>query len=337
VANPIKIRPAVSADSEAIIAIRGAAILAIPPGHWTRRDLKNWAAKPHLTSLRKRIADNRVLVAGDHTGVLACAGLHLGSRGLVGLFVAPTAQGSGLGERMVAGIERLAVQYGLLQLKVCAAEPTIDFYHARGYRKVTGSHLERDPHSGMPSLSMHRKFGHRQTRFGRTLATLGQHLGIPADYGVEHKLRIQPECHQTVSIGKDVVGRPVYMEPRAARAWLAMQTTAMNEGIRLQAVSAYRTVAYQTNIFRKKLAAGQKIDEILQVSAAPGFSEHHSGRALDITTPGFEPLEEEFEQSPAYQWLLQSADRYNFRLSYPYNNRHRLAYEPWHWCFNPGQ
>ena len=74
--------------------------------------------------------------------------------------------------------------------------------------------------------------------------------------------------------------------------------------------------------------------EILEVSAAPGYSEHHSGRAIDLTAPGYAALEEEFENSPSFAWLRRNARRFGFALSYPRKNRHGIAYEPWHWCWH---
>ena len=59
-----------------------------------------------------------------------------------------------------------------------------------------------------------------------------------------------------------------------------------------------------------------------------------SGRAVDLTTPGYAPVEEEFERSPAFAWLKRHASRFGFRLSYPRRNRHGIAYEPWHWCWH---
>ena len=76
------------------------------------------------------------------------------------------------------------------------------------------------------------------------------------------------------------------------------------------------------------------IEDILKVSAAPGYSEHHSGRALDITTPGYDVLEEVFEASPAFRWLEKNASHYRFRLSYPRDNPHGVVYEPWHWYWH---
>ena len=80
-----------------------------------------------------------------------------------------------------------------------------------------------------------------------------------------------------------------------------------------------------------KVAAGMPMDEILRVSAAPGYSEHHTGCAIDITTPGSEPLEEEFEHTDAFRWLVRSAERFGFAMSYPRDNAFGIIYEPWHW------
>jgi len=76
------------------------------------------------------------------------------------------------------------------------------------------------------------------------------------------------------------------------------------------------------------------VEEILTVNAAPGYSEHHSGYALDIGTPGEPPAEESFESTAAFAWLGEHAGRFGFQLSYPRDNPHGIVYEPWHWCWH---
>ena len=73
------------------------------------------------------------------------------------------------------------------------------------------------------------------------------------------------------------------------------------------------------------------IDEILTVNAAPGFSEHHTGNAVDIATPGSRPLTEEFEATPAFEWLSANAENYGFSMTYERDNPWGFIYEPWHW------
>ena len=159
-------------------------------------------------------------------------------------------------------------------------------------------------------------------------------LGVPRDYGRTRKLNIVREPGELASIGADIYDRPQWLAPRAARAFERMREAARANGIALDVVSAYRSAAYQLGIVRRKCERGLDMDEILRVSAAPGYSEHHSGRALDITTPGYAPVEEEFERSPAFAWLKRHASRFGFKLSYPRRNRHGIAYEPWHWCWH---
>ena len=158
-------------------------------------------------------------------------------------------------------------------------------------------------------------------------------LGVPADYGRTRGLRVVREPDQLASIGTDIHAREQWLVPGAARAFLRMRAAARRDAIELQPVSAFRSADYQLGILRRKLERGQGIEEILRVSAAPGYSEHHSGRAIDLTTPGHAALEEEFENSAAFAWLQANAARFRFHLSYPRGNRHGIAYEPWHWCW----
>lgn len=158
-------------------------------------------------------------------------------------------------------------------------------------------------------------------------------LGIPADYGQQHRLKPLTESRELVSIGQDLFGRDQSMEPEAAKAWQRMQASAKDAGVVLQVVSAYRSIDYQAMLIQKKLDQGQAIDEILKVSAAPGFSEHHTGQALDLTTIDSPPLEEDFATTKAYAWLSAHASEFGFVESFGKNNPHGLIWEPWHWCY----
>lgn len=158
-------------------------------------------------------------------------------------------------------------------------------------------------------------------------------LGVDDSYMASCPMPLQPECGNLVATESDVFGRQPYLDADAFVAWSALRAGALEEGIVLQIVSAYRSIDYQKQLLMRKLARGELIADILQVNAAPGYSEHHSGRALDITTPGFEHLETGFEHSPAFKWLLEHAGGYGFFLSFPRGNPYGVQYEPWHWCY----
>lgn len=173
----------------------------------------------------------------------------------------------------------------------------------------------------------------RKYRYRKKVAAVHRELGIAAGYADDRQIPLQPEARYLTSIGADVYEREQSLSPEAADAWAAMKKAASRDGVDLQVVSAYRSLSYQEGIVRRKLDKGQTLDEILRVSAAPGYSEHHSGCALDLTTPGYPVLEEEFEESDAFRWLVEHAASFDFYLSFPRDNPHGLAYEPWHWAW----
>lgn len=165
------------------------------------------------------------------------------------------------------------------------------------------------------------------------LARIHEELCIPVSYPVQCSMPLQQECPGLVQAEPDVFGREAWLEAQTCAAWQAMRAAAELAGVTLQLVSAYRSYEYQKQLFLRKLARGDQIGEILKVNAAPGFSEHHSGRAVDLGSPGFPHLEEDFEASPAFAWLQQHATRFGFRLSFPRNNPYGVLYEPWHWYY----
>ncbi|MDX1500576.1 MAG: D-alanyl-D-alanine carboxypeptidase family protein [Woeseiaceae bacterium] len=163
------------------------------------------------------------------------------------------------------------------------------------------------------------------------LRDIHDELGIPHDYGRATGMPVFPEATELVEIGPNLVGRMQRLTPEAAARWQALVQAAADEGIQLLIVSGFRSVEYQAGLIRSKLEAGQDIADILAVNAAPGFSEHHTGRAVDIATPGSRPLTEEFEQTDAFAWLGREAGRFGFSLTYPRDNPWGITYEPWHW------
>lgn len=163
-----------------------------------------------------------------------------------------------------------------------------------------------------------------------------QQLGLdPQRYADDSGLPLEPEPCLLHFAGRDRFARPLWLRRGAAQGWRRMRLQAAREGIALDAISGFRSHAYQLGIFERKLARGLSVAEILKVNAAPGFSEHHSGHALDIGTPGDAPAEESFEATDAFAWLQVHAGGHGFHLSYPRDNPHGIVYEPWHWCWRP--
>lgn len=166
------------------------------------------------------------------------------------------------------------------------------------------------------------------------LRQLWSQLGIPADYAETRRMPVQREARSLVSVGPAADdGKPVRLTPRAATAWKRMVAAAAVDGVTLLPISGHRSVARQARLIRRKLAAGQNIADILRLVAAPGCSEHHTGRAIDVGSPEDCALDEDFAKTAEFRWLNKHAARFGFHLSYPRKNAHGIGYEPWHWCW----
>jgi zinc D-Ala-D-Ala carboxypeptidase len=128
----------------------------------------------------------------------------------------------------------------------------------------------------------------------------------------------------------------IKMKKAAADSFLQMQADALAQGISLTPLSGFRTVEEQNRLFFKvKQERNQEAKKRAEVSAPPGYSEHHTGYAMDIGD-GRSPvtnLNVNFEKTAAFGWLKNNANRYSFEISFPPNNSQGVSYEPWHWRY----
>ena len=89
-----------------------------------------------------------------------------------------------------------------------------------------------------------------------------------------------------------------------------MKESALADGINLILVSAFRSIQRQQELVEEKRKKNISEKEIFSILARPGYSEHHTGRALDLHSPGSALLEEDFENTDAFLWLQKNANEY---------------------------
>lgn len=122
----------------------------------------------------------------------------------------------------------------------------------------------------------------------------------------------------------------------AAQQFKAMVAAARTKGVVLVPISGFRSTVIQQHLFfNVKAQRGQVATKRATVSAPPGYSEHHTGYAIDVGD-GAVPatnLNTMFEKTRAFKWLSANAARYSFELSFPKNNPQGVSYEPWHWRY----
>ncbi len=288
-------------------------------------------AGPAPEVLQRRLTsliEDGCLVAAEkdrsYAGVLA---LDLHDRQVIACYLNPKLATSATPRKLFGAIEKRALAFGLRKLQCCVLSSALPLMWKLGYAPV-----EPDNESDKPIL-LRKDLSKQADEWTQQIFALHDELAISHDYGPRHRFEIVEDCVDRVSIGFDIYDREQWMNRAAAAAWKEMQEASAGKGIQLQLVSAYRGLNYQADIIRNKLKSGQRIENILSVSAAPGFSEHHSGRAIDLKVPGEPPLEESFARTGAYEWLQANARLFGFRETFGRNNHHGLAWEPWHWCF----
>lgn len=220
-----------------------------------------------------------------------------------------------------------SLRAGRLRIPALALRPGLSFPQLREHLRALSSAQRQAVSDGL------------QFKLQRGMATPGPRRvdGIDLLKSCESaRLRGLPAHAEAVLLahaGRDRLGRRHWLQPVACRAWKRLREAARVDGVDLELVSSFRSVRDQRRILARKLRQGQSLEEILRVNAPPGYSEHHSGCAVDFAVPGEPLLTETFEDSAGFAWLVRNGSRFGFSLSYPRDNHFGFIYEPWHWCY----
>lgn len=116
--------------------------------------------------------------------------------------------------------------------------------------------------------------------------------------------------------------------PETVAAYHLMTADMEGLGLKIMVHSAYRTIQYQYTLYNSYLQGDDKAN-VDSYSARPGYSEHHTGRALDIShTLSLS----DFAGSDEAEWIYANAYKYGFIVRYTSENQDITGYisEPWH-------
>jgi len=171
----------------------------------------------------------------------------------------------------------------------------------------------------------------------KRVSNLDTLISIYNDYDISQTLLVDSciisEETKLLFAGIDIYGRNQYLLDSALVSWELMGKEAEKLGLKLFLVSGYRSYAYQAGIIKRKIDRGIMIEDILKFNKLPGLSEHHSGRAIDISNDKNTGLSITFENTEEYLWLLENAENFGFRLTYKKDNSFDIMFEPWHWYY----
>ena len=115
-------------------------------------------------------------------------------------------------------------------------------------------------------------------------------------------------------------------------AFKSMSNAAKKEGLKVVANSTFRTYEYQEKTYNStKTSKGKTYAD--NYAARPGFSEHETGLAIDIST--LNSTADNFEDTEEFKWLQDHAHEYGFILRYPKDKEYitGYSYESWHYRY----
>lgn len=126
-----------------------------------------------------------------------------------------------------------------------------------------------------------------------------------------------------------------YMEETAARALMKMLHAARDQKVWIIPASGFRNFEIQNELFQNQIDRQGSIEAASLISAPPGYSEHHTGFAIDLADGNYpnQDITSEFAKTEAFFWLSEHAIDYGFEMSFPENNSQGINYEPWHWRY----
>lgn len=112
-------------------------------------------------------------------------------------------------------------------------------------------------------------------------------------------------------------------------AYEQMVNDAKAEGYSIRGVSAYRSIKYQTEVYNRYLKRDPQ-EVVDTYSSRPGFSEHHTGRTIDLDN--ISSSMDDFGNTKESKWIAENAYKYGFIVRYPegFEDITGYMYEPWH-------
>ena len=125
------------------------------------------------------------------------------------------------------------------------------------------------------------------------------------------------------------------LRQEAATALEEMFAAAKNDGVTLVLGSAYRSYAYQEQLYNGYVAS-KGVEGADAISSRPGYSDHQTGLAVDISdAAGQYFLYQTFENTEEGIWLYENAYKYGWIMRYPKDKQDitGYAYEPWHFRY----
>ena len=124
----------------------------------------------------------------------------------------------------------------------------------------------------------------------------------------------------------------LYIDKETYDNYLQMKNDIEKENLNIRIISAYRSYDYQESLYNRYLN-NDKQEIVDKYSARAGYSEHHTGLAIDIDNIKLDF--NKFHLTKEFIWMQENAYKYGFILRYPKDKENitGYTYEPWHYRY----
>ena len=217
----------------------------------------------------------------------------------------------------------------LIYFSLPVSAPANTSYAYEYYYTEGSSNQEDVPPNGSPAVSTpseKEEFPPVDTDPASTTVLVNHLYTLPADYVPEDLVAPDVEFSFPYMADKRL------MRSDAAAALEELFDAASKEGIRLTAISGYRSYDRQKTIYLYNVnKSGQDYANLY--SAPPGHSEHQTGLTMDVSSVSNNlDLTYSLADLPEGQWLAEHSHLFGFIIRYPEDKEEitGYAYEPWH-------
>ena len=120
------------------------------------------------------------------------------------------------------------------------------------------------------------------------------------------------------------------LEENTYHAYQDLQKALKKENIEIGIESAYREISYQEEL-KNRLLTEKGEDYVKEFVAEPGYSEHHTGLAIDLAIKK-DGIYQDDPSPEDYKKIHSILHKYGFILRYPQGKEDitGYSYEPWH-------
>lgn len=118
----------------------------------------------------------------------------------------------------------------------------------------------------------------------------------------------------------------------AADEFDKLTEAALKDGCIIKITTGYRPYSFQKELYDKTLREKGKA-YASKYSAKPGYSEHQTGLAADVSSPSVKyKLLDKYGDTPEGKWLAENAYKFGFIIRYKDGTQEITGYEyePWH-------